>query len=120
MPNWYNEIFAQSDSLLLTRDQVDALRTAQTNYDSRILAHWGTWAEELATLPEHYDVADLVKRQNKLVDNAWEKARQEARTTLPQVLTPAQLKLLPGNSSFIYRAENPITNVQFFSTASCS
>ena len=118
--NWYNDIFAQSDSLLLTRDQVDALRGAQASYIGRILAHWGTWAEELSTLPDHYDVADLVKRQNKLVDDAWEMARQEARTTLPKVLTPVQLELLPGNSAFIYRAEKPITNIRSFSTASCS
>ena len=120
LPNWYSEIFSQADSLLLTRDQVDALRAAQTSYNTRILAHWGTWAEQLATLPDHYDVADLVKRQNKLVDDAWEMARQEARTTLPKVLTPVQLKLLPGNSGFIYRAEKPITNVRFFSTAGCT
>jgi hypothetical protein len=120
LPNWYNEIFAQSDSLLLTRDQVDALRAAQATYNGRIVAHWGTWAEALATLPDHYDVADLVKRQTKLVDDAWEIARQEARTTLPKVLTPVQLKLLPGNSSFIYRAEKPITNIRFFSTAGCT
>ena len=120
LPNWYGEFFAQADSLLLTRDQVDALRAAQASYNTRILAHWGTWAEQLATLSDHYDVADLVKRQNKLVDDAWEMARQEAHTTLPNVLTPVQLKLLPGNSAFIYRAEKPITNVRFFSTAGCT
>jgi hypothetical protein len=119
LPDWYSEILSQSDSLLLTRDQVDALRAASADYGQRIMAHWGTWAELLANMPDRYSVSDLVERQHKLIDDAWEIARQEAHTTLPKILSPVQLKLLPGNAAFIYRSDKPITGVRFFGTGRC-
>jgi hypothetical protein len=119
LPDWYDEILSQSDSLLLTRDQVDALRSAAADYSRRIMAHWGTWAEVLASAPDRYNVSELVDRQHRLIDEAWEIARQEAHTTLPKILSPVQLKLLPGNAAFIYRADKPITGVRFFGTGRC-
>jgi len=119
LPNWYSEILSLTDSLLLTRDQVEGLRASQAEYSKRIMAHWGSWANELAGLPDHYEVADLVKRQNKLINDAWEIARQETHTELPKILTPIQLKLLPGNAGFLFKAESPITGVRYFSSASC-
>jgi hypothetical protein len=119
LPDWYREVVAEADSLLLTRDQVEALQNAKAEYSRSIMAHWGTWSSELANLPDRWDVSDLVKRQNKLINDAWEIARQEAQRTLPTILSPVQLKLLPGNSRFLFNAKEPITQVRFFSTAAC-
>jgi hypothetical protein len=119
LPNWYNEAIAETDSLLLTRDQVDAIRAAQASYSARIMAHWGAWAAELAGLSEAYDTPGLVKRQKTIIDDAWEIARQEAHTTLPKILSPVQLRLLPGNANMLYRAPEPLTTIRYFSTAAC-
>lgn len=73
----------------------------------------------LAKVPDRYNVSELVNQQHKLIDDAWEIARQEARTTLPKILSPVQLKLLPGNAGFIYHSEKPITGVRFFGTGRC-
>ncbi|HWJ16958.1 MAG TPA: hypothetical protein VNS10_24670, partial [Gemmatimonadaceae bacterium] len=105
--------------LLLTRDQVEAIRTAQADYSARITAHWAKWSADLASLPDDFDAADLLKRQNKLILDAWEIARQEARTVLPRILTPVQLRLLPSWANTLYRAENPITGMRYFSTGAC-
>jgi len=119
LPNWYNDLLREVDSLLLTRDQVEAIRTAQADYSARITAHWAKWSADLASLPDNFDAADLLKRQNKLILDAWEIARQEARTVLPRILTPVQLRLLPSWANTLYRAENPITGMRYFSTGAC-
>ncbi|MGE5099003.1 MAG: hypothetical protein ACM3SX_03370 [Deltaproteobacteria bacterium] len=119
LPDWYGEILQQADSLLLTREQVDALQAAKTAYIARVREHWGRFAAHLAAIPDTYDVQDLVKQQSDASNVAWDIARDEAQTTLPKILTPVQLKILPGNSRFIFESKDPIRNVRFFSTLSC-
>jgi hypothetical protein len=85
----------------------------------RIRAHWGRFASKLAATGDDYDLADLVKQQVAATDDAWEIARVEAHTTLPKILTPTQLKILPGNSSTMYNAKEPIKGIRYFSTLSC-
>jgi hypothetical protein len=119
LPDWYDEILRQADSLLLTRDQVDTLRAARTAYLARVRAHWGRFAAHIVAIGDHYDVEQLVKEQSDATDAAWDIARDEAQTTLPKVLTPVQLKILPGNSKFIFESKEPIRKVRFFSTLSC-
>jgi len=118
LPDWYSEILQFTDSLLLTRDQVDALRSAKADYSARIMGHWSAWSNELARMPDHYDVSDLVKRQGKVIQEGWDIAQAEAHATLPKILTPIQLRLLPGNAAFIYKSDKPIPN-RYFSTAPC-
>jgi hypothetical protein len=119
LPDWYNEIIQQTDSLLLTRDQVETLRDARAKYLGRVMAHWGEFARYLAAVPDRFDNKELAARQKKVTDDAWEIARQEAQSTLPKILTTPQLNLLPGNSGFLYKAKQPITGVRYFSSNSC-
>jgi len=119
LPDWYNDIIQQADSLLLTRDQVDALRAARESYMQRIRAHWGRFAEHLASIPDSYDTKALAKEQTEATDEAWDIAREDAQTTLPKILTPTQLTILPGNSRFIYESKEPIRGTRYFSTLSC-
>jgi hypothetical protein len=119
LPDWYGEILQQSDSLLLTREQVEALQTAKAAYLGRLRVHWGRFAAQLAAVPDTYDVRELTKQQVDATNVAWDIAREEAKTTLAKVLTPTQLKILPGNSKFIFESKDPIRNARFFTTASC-
>ncbi|HEV8498617.1 MAG TPA: hypothetical protein VGQ56_17195, partial [Gemmatimonadaceae bacterium] len=119
LPDWYGEILQQSDSLLLTREQVEALQAARTAYLVRLRAHWGRFAAQLAAIPDTYDVKELTKAQTDATNMAWDIARDEAQTTMTKVLTPVQLKILPGNSRFLYESKDPIRMVRFFSSASC-
>jgi hypothetical protein len=119
LPDWYNEIVQQTDSLLLTRDQVEALRAARTQYMRRVMAHWGEFASFLAAVPDRYDAKTLAARQKKATDDAWEIARQEAHAALPKILTSAQLNLLPGNASMLFNARQPLVGVRFFSASAC-
>jgi hypothetical protein len=119
LPDWYNEIIQQADSLLLTRDQADALRAARATYLERIRGHWGRFAAHLAAIPDSYDADALAKEQSDATNQAWDIARDEAQATLPKILTPVQLKILPGNSRFLYESKQPIRGVRYFSTTSC-
>ena len=119
LPNWYNEILQQTDSLLLTRDQVDALRQAQTQYSAKIMAHWRAWANEMANQPDRFNSDDLLKRQKDVINAGWEIARQEAHATLPRILTPLQLGLLPGNARTLYTAREPLTGIRYFTSSAC-
>jgi hypothetical protein len=119
LPDWYNEILNQADSLLLSRDQVDTLRAARTSYLARVRAHWGAFASRLAATPDQYVLKELVQAQTDVTDAAWDIARTEAQTTLPRVLTPVQLKILPGNSRFIFESKEPIRGIRFFSSLAC-
>jgi hypothetical protein len=119
LPDWYNEILRQTDSLLLSRDQVEALQAARAKYQATLRDHWGRFASFLAGTPDHYDVKGLTQRQTEVTDAAWDIARTEAQTTLPKVMTPVQLKLLPGNSRFIFESKEPIRGVRFFSSLAC-
>jgi len=119
LPSWYNEIISLSDSLLLSRDQVDSLRARRAAYMERVRSHWGRFAAKLAATGDDYDLPDLVKQQMVATEQAWEIARVEAQTVLPRILTPTQVKLLPGNSNMLYTAKEPIKGIRFFSTLSC-
>jgi hypothetical protein len=119
LPNWYNEILQQTDSLLLTRDQVEAIRGAQAEYATKITTHWRAWSREMASIPDRFNSSDLVKRQNEVINAGWEIARQEAHKTLPLILTPLQLTMLPGNSRTLFTAKEPLTGIRYFSTAAC-
>lgn len=119
LPKWYDEIIAQTDSLLLTRDQVEALRSAGADYTVRIMTHWGAWAKEMAGVPDRFSSTDLLKRQNKVINDGWEIARQDAQRVLPTILTPMQLKLLPGNAGTLFNAKEPLTGIRYFSTNAC-
>lgn len=119
LPDWYNDIIQQADSLLLSREQVEALQAARTAYLGRVRAHWGRFAAHISAMPDAYDVKNVTKEQVDVTNAAWDIAREEAQTTLPKVLTPVQLKILPGNSRFIFESKEPIRGVRFFSSASC-
>ena len=119
LPRWYDQIIREADPLLLTRDQVEALRGAQATYTARVRAHWASFATVLAKQPDDFNTPDLLKRQKAHVEAGWDIARQEAQTTLPKILTPVQLGLLPGNAKMIYESKQPIRGVRFFTSADC-
>jgi len=114
LPDWYAEILSQTDSLLLTRDQVDALNDAKTKYTERLAQHWGQIAGYLAGLPDNYNSAEALKRETDAIVKAWAIAWQEAHDTLPKILSPLQLKMLPGNAKGLFEAKEAPTHNRFF------
>ncbi|HVB31859.1 MAG TPA: hypothetical protein VNE60_10075, partial [Gemmatimonadaceae bacterium] len=117
VPDPYTSVLQQSDSLLLTRDQVDELRASQLKYRQRMDSLWTNLAQYLADLPDHYDAAQALKRASDATDAAWEITRLDVQKTFKGVLSPVQLQLLPGMASMLYNAKEPLHIRMFIATA---
>jgi hypothetical protein len=113
VPDPYRALLQESDSLLLTREQSEALEAAQTSYRTRADSVWGNLAAELAALGDHYDAAAALKRQEAAVDAVWALTRRDVQATVPRILSPVQLRLAPWPVDLLLRAQGPV-NVRVF------
>jgi hypothetical protein len=94
IPDLYDVVMEESDSLLLSRDQVDSLRAAQVPYRARIDSLWQATTQTLAAYGDDYD-ADAAMH---LLDNATEQAWLIGRDQIPvleRILSPLQMRLAP-------------------------
>jgi hypothetical protein len=105
----YLAIMSQSDSLLLAREQVEALQRADVGYRQQMDSLWQSLASDFARLGEQFDVAAAVKRQESAIQAAREITRVHVRGTLGDILTPVQLRLMPGSVLEMYRASEALT-----------
>jgi hypothetical protein len=108
VPDPYKAILQESDSLLLTRDQFEALQSADKVYLTRIDSVWAGLGEYLAGLPDQYSLAEALKRQDSAVDAGWELTKLDVQRTLPSILSPIQLRLLPGVASYLMRTKGKV------------
>lgn len=104
----YAGILRESDSLLITRDQAEAIEKAQVAYQQRVDSMWTSLAEYLANLGDNFDAADALKRQEQVIDDVWEMSRQDVQRTLPAILSPVQLELLPWPASLLYTSKEKV------------
>lgn len=114
VPDPYARILQESDSLLLTREQSDAVAEAQQRYLARMDSLWTPLTEHLAALGDRFDATDALKRQEAAVDAAWELSRQDVQAALPRVLSPTQLRLLPWPAEMLYKAKEPMKGMRVF------
>jgi hypothetical protein len=94
VPDVYELVMQESDSLLLSRDQVDSLKAAQVGYRARIDSLWTSTATTLAEYGDDYDVDAAMH----LIDDATEQAWLIGRDQLPaleRILSPLQIRLAP-------------------------
>src|SRR5665213_132792 len=108
VPDPYANILQESDSLLLTRDQTEALSKADTAYVARIAPIWQSLAEDLFALPDDFNSAEALKRQESGVQAGWDVARDDVKATLPKILSPIQLRLLPWLPALLLKATGPV------------
>lgn len=108
VPDMYRLILQQSDSLLLSRSQVEALQRAQAEYKARIDGIWIELATRLAGLPEEFDSRDAAKRLDSSIDRAWTMTRDDLQGTLKVILTPVQLALIPGPVKGLIESTGPV------------
>jgi hypothetical protein len=109
VPNPYKEILEESDSLLLTREQADQIQTADAAYRQRMDSVWKSLGDYFAALGDNFDSADALKRQQEAVDAGWEISRIDIQRTLPSILSPIQLKLLPWIPALLLNSKEKVT-----------
>ncbi len=108
VPDPYKAILQQSDSLLLTREQADALQSADNTYRQRVDSVWTALSEYLASLPDQYSPAEALNRQEAAVSAGWELTKVDVQRTLPTILSPIQLRLLPGVAAYLMRTKGKV------------
>jgi hypothetical protein len=95
VPNIFTLVLAESDSLMLTPQQVDRLNDAAVQFQTRADSVWGEVAKYLAEVPGAHSVSEALPVIESATDRVWEIARVEA-SFLPGTLSPLQLALAPG------------------------
>jgi hypothetical protein len=108
VPDPYGELLQQSDSLLLTRDQLTRLQAARSAYRTKVDLLWHDLAVYLDALPSVYDFGEASRRTDDVIQNAWEVTRLDVRDQYPKILAPEQLAILPGWSNRLYQADRPL------------
>lgn len=108
VPDPYFWILQYTDSLLLSIEQEKALEGAQQTYARAVDSLWTPLAEHFAGLPQTFDARDAAKRQDDVTGEVWEFTRLELQRTLPGILNPMQLKMLPNNVGWLFESPTPV------------
>ncbi|MEO8622501.1 MAG: carboxypeptidase regulatory-like domain-containing protein [bacterium] len=108
VPDMYQMLLQQADSLLLSREQVESLTKSRAAYRTRLDSLWTTLATHLANLPDSYDPHDAYTKASEGIDSAWEMTRDDLQKSLPNVLNPVQMQLLPSLIRNIIDSKGPL------------
>jgi hypothetical protein len=103
--NPYKAILNESDSLLLSRKQAEAIQKIEVEYRAGIDSIWTTMSEKLAAMPDHFDAKAALAIQEDATDRAWEFTRLHVKSNLGNLLDPLQINLSPAR--WLYRSEKP-------------
>ena len=102
MPNQYTELLEIADSLLLSKEQVQKLHTADAAYTARRDSAWLALGLELSQLGDTFDQSTAIQRQRAAVASVWNLARIEAKG-LDAILNTIQLSMLPWPAGYLRR-----------------
>jgi hypothetical protein len=104
----YAAVLEESDSLLLTPAQEEALKVAQTDYLRGVDSLWSSLTEYLARLGRTFDAKEAVRRQEETTDAAWAFTQSHVKKTLGTILSPVQIEL-SGWPGFLYKSTGRIS-----------
>jgi hypothetical protein len=94
VPDVYDDVMEESDSLLLSRDQVDSLKAAQVGYHARLDSLWKATTTTLAAYGDDYDADVAMHVVDDATEQAWIIGRDQI-PTLERILSPLQMRLAP-------------------------
>ncbi len=108
VPDPYAALLQQSDSLLLSRDQVDELAQAHVAYRVRIDSVLAPLTKRFAAIGDQFNTDEELKLQNSVIDSAWDMTRADVQAQFARILSPIQLRLLPSWAWRFYNAAAPM------------
>jgi hypothetical protein len=108
VPDPFAELLQQSDSLILSNDEVKQLQSVDTRYRTHVDGAWAELGAYLAGLPERYDASAASRRVDDTTDDLWEFSRTEVQRSLSEVLTPTQTAMLGGYAGLLFRARDRV------------
>jgi hypothetical protein len=114
-PDPYSAIFAESDSLMLSLTQLDALEKAQNSYKAARDAEFDSLSQYLAGLGDQYSVSEALRRQHDALNAVWELGHVDVKRTLPLILSRIQLRMLPYPASLLYTTPDDVRGMKILS-----
>jgi hypothetical protein len=121
--NGYSDIYRfllrLSDSLALSRDQVEKMQVRQKFMRAKADSVYGQLARYLFALPADYDVKDAAKHVTDTETDMWKLIYGES-AFLKELLTPGQVRLLPGIILTMVTTDKPNFNARFYFGSPCS
>jgi hypothetical protein len=102
----YTWIIVNSDSLLLSDEQLRSVIDARTRFSTAVDSVWRALADDLAAMPEKYDPDVVQKRIDSANTAVYTDLTRRQGAILSRILTPIQLRLLPAS---IARAVGSLT-----------
>jgi hypothetical protein len=106
VPDPYGELLQQTDSLLLSPDQITRIQNVRAVYRARIDAMWRDLSTYLGTLPDTYDFDEVARRTDDTIDEIWEISRLDVQKNLGEILAPAQTANLGGWAGQLFRSRD--------------
>lgn len=106
VPDIYDEILELSDSLLISRGQTDALKSAQLGYHARMAAHWKETAAAFSAADDDFDADRAMHMLDDAIDSGWLISRDEL-PVIERVLTPIQVRLGPSALGWLKHSTGP-------------
>ncbi len=120
--NGYSDIYRLmlrfSDSLALSREQVERIQVRQREMRAKADSIYGDLANYLANLPASFSAPEAAKRVTETETEMWKRIYGEA-TFLRELLTPGQLRLLPLPLFNMMTTKSPNFNARFYFGSSC-
>ncbi len=112
VPDPYDEILQLTDSLMLTRDQVEALKAEQARYLPPRDSVLSAFADYLVSLGSDYSTKEAMRHQNDAMATVLDIGHVSIRRTLPLVLNKFQLRMLPFTAAELYDAPDDVKGMK--------
>lgn len=109
LPDPFAAVLAMTDSLLLTADQVRAVMVGQERYKLRVDSAVSILANWMAALPDRYNAAEALRRQDETFTAVLNIGREETQRALATTLLEVQARLLPWPVDVMLKAKVPLT-----------
>lgn len=107
IPDIYSTILFNSDSLLLSSAQVEALDSAHVVYRAAIAPIWAELANRLASLGDRFDPSEALNAADDATKRVWDIVRRQT-PFIQSILSPLQLSMLPQMARTIMVSPTPI------------
>jgi len=114
-PDPFQAILQQSDSLMLSRQQEDALTKAGDEYAARRDTIITALVSYLTGIGDKYATRDVVRRQDDLIAALWDLGHISIKRALPGILNRYQLKMLPYAASEFYAQPMSVRGIDLIS-----
>lgn len=108
VPGIYRQILQQSDSLLITQSQAEALVEAEKPYVIQLDSVWTALSEYLTSLDDAYDAPEALRQVDKATDLAWSLSQAQA-PIIKRILVPVQIQMLPLIPRLLITATEPVS-----------